>query len=160
MVGSETDINVTYHNTVLGSVQAMTRARASQDWHAYCSYYMDALEMLMPFIPAKLRPGIEADLRAVYSEVAVIRGGQGISGEAKVKQELEVLRDFSDHHKGYLYICFERAGIIKLREEGVLDFDEIDIETVAKVVRNASSGLPNALKEAGAIKGDVDGKPA
>jgi hypothetical protein len=143
------DISVTYHNVVLNIITNMTHAEAQGRKKEYVTYFLNALEMLAPYLPATDSPKCEAGLKELQDRIQKIKekeGTEGLNTQAINDQVLNEKCNFADEHKFYIYRAFERAKIISLSEEGELDFDKVDFDTVIKVVRNSAMGVTANLK--------------
>ncbi len=148
------DENLTFQFLYLDTLRKMRDSEANQDDHKYFTYFKFALQMGMGYLDVAQREKIEADHKKMLQDTAILVSAEGKNVETK-KFEITMLKlHFAETHEYYLMAALQRLGIVKIVDDGLVDFEKEDIATLKKIVR-AGSGLPTSIKR---VLGEEAGK--
>lgn len=141
------DQNLTHQFLFLDTLRKMRDSEANQDDHKYYTYFKFALRLGMGYLDVSQREKIEADYKKMLDDTSILIGAEGKNEETK-RFEIRMLKNhFAETHEYYLMAALPRLGIVKIADEGLIDFEKEDIETLKKIVRAGShSGLPSSIK--------------
>lgn len=139
------DENLTFQFLYLDTLRKMRDSEANQDDHKYYTYFKFALQMGMGYLDVSQREKIETDHKKMQQDTAILISADGKNVETK-KFEINMLKlHFAETHEYYLMAALQRLGIVKIMDDGLIDFEKEDIGTLKKIVREGS-GLPTAIK--------------
>lgn len=115
-------------------LMAMNEAEANRDWYRYFVYFRFVFYRILPFIRRKERRLLETDWQTFHKAKQKIELNENAEGTRK-KQVEELMRNFVETHQASVFYAFGRAKLISIKEEGIIDWTTIDLDTVQKIVR-------------------------
>ena len=65
---------------------------------------------------------------------------------------------FIDTHMSYIMTAFPRAGIAVTSDEGKINFDDMDFNTMVNAIRATNAGMPSTLKRIGLSADEKEGE--
>lgn len=133
---------------VMNCVMEMRNARASKDEHKYWVHFDTAFQILMNFMTDDERIILEAEYRELVELERVVRNNKDMHEQTKEKTIERIRAAFSDVHRSRLYKTLPRAGIIRLADDGVIDFNKTDYEILKKLIRSSTGGAPSNMERA------------
>jgi preprotein translocase subunit Sec61beta len=128
-----------YHQyLILKTVEAMSDAHAEKDKWKYFSKFRTAYDLLLNYFDNEDREKMEIDFRALKQAIKEIAISK--NNEASKKEMIDKIQEnFADEHRYYIFNSFAKAGIIRLEQEGSMDFTKHDMEEIKKIVRTGAS---------------------
>jgi hypothetical protein len=147
MDGDAGTISLTFDILLLDTIKRMRDYYADDDKERYYKYFEVALQLVLPHLDLEIRKGIEGDFKKLKIEEAKIAEVEANEQTRKIAR-LKLREGFATAHRYYIMLALTKVGIVKTSEEGLIDFNSIEIDTLKRVIR-AGSGLPSSLKEAG-----------
>lgn len=149
-----TETSLNHSILVLDTIRKMRDSEAGGDYVKYADYFFFALQLLIPYIPTETRKRIEEDYLLLIEAIKEAKEGKSHK-TSKTTDIKELRRNFADTHRAYLMSGLSRTGIIKVLDEGTIDFTQMDIDTIAGIIRNSGTGLNKAIEKG---LGAKDGK--
>lgn len=142
----ENQQSLTYDWLVLNTILRMRDSKAKGDWSKYWAYFKFAMQLLVPYMVIDLRRKIELEYQELLREIEKIEE-KNIAKASKDK-EIESLKiEFAETHEYYILSALGRVGIIKVSDEGVLDFNTFDFDKLRSAINNTSFKKLEVVKD-------------
>lgn len=154
MAEQYSEINLSYNWLVLDSIKKMRDAQARKDQEQFVILFDFCLRLLIPYIAIELKEQIDTDRRTLLMETTRIKRDEKNYETAK-KKILDLRVDFADAHLGYVMGALSTVGIVQVRDDGIINFNKIDIETTQNIIRQSGMGLAKAVERG---MGNVESK--
>lgn len=138
------DVSLNYTWLVLDTVRKMRDGKAKGDTAEYYTHFEFSIQMLLAYIDAEEREKIERDFREYRKLLKAIKDGDA-NEQTKKRNILLLKEDFADAHRYYVMAALSKAGIIKVSDEGLIDFEKKDINEVRAIVRSGG-GVSSTVK--------------
>lgn len=129
--------SLTYDWLVLNTILQMRNAKAKGEWYKYWVNFKFAMQLLVPYMSVEVRKKIEEDYQELLKEIKKIEK-KDIAKASKDKEIEELKTEFAETHEYYILSALGRVGIIKVEEEGVLDFNTFDFNNLRKAINNTN----------------------
>lgn len=142
-----TNFSLTFDVLFLKRVDLMMNAAGEDDIDKYFTNFKFALKMVMSYLDIQTRAAIEADYNLFLKALKKIEEDGTLNPESKKLQIRKIKNTFADGHNLYIFACFSRIGIIRIKEEGKLDFSVLDIDQMAQIVRGREKGIVKTATE-------------
>lgn len=116
----------------------MSDAKAQNNTYQAFSYFEDALKIVLPFMDPTIKADIEKDYQ-IYRKLrdALLEMPTEKLNETSRERELNKLKmQFLEEHSYYLHVSLTKAGVIKLEEEGEIDFNKLAFDKTQRIVRS------------------------
>lgn len=141
------EVNINYNWLVLDSIRKMRDAQARKDTEQFAILFDFCLRLLIPYIAIDLKQKIDQDRKRLMAEIGRLKKEE--KNEETAKKLILALRiDFAEAHMGYVMGALSVVGIVMVRDDGVIDFSKIDIETTQAIIRSSGMGLAKAIEKA------------
>jgi hypothetical protein len=132
------DVNFNYNYLVIQTTMKMRDAKAKQDWWEYWVHFEFAIQLVLSYLEPAVAKEIQLDFDEMDKKIQALgvacKAGQ-IAEKTKEIQLNELRREFSDRHRYYVLKALNKIGIVKVAEDGIVDFDSTDLKTMATVIR-------------------------
>ena len=138
MEQNDTTIALNYNWLVLDTIRKARDAKAAGNKETYAIYSEYALQLLIPYISRELRFVCEADYKLLVDAIASIKS-HSENEQSRKMQIIELRADFADAHRSFTMAALAKVGIVKVTEEGVIDFSILDLDQMKAIVH--SSGI-------------------
>jgi len=148
--------NLTFEQVVLDTSIKLRDAEANKHIYEAFVYFKWMMDHLSNHIPIEERQHLEEDYIRYLEVKKEIESDINLNEVTKIK-ELDKLKEiFMDTHTRYVMLAWPRAGINRVEEEGLIDFDDVDYVTTRKIIRHKP--IQEALDEGGKtnIKADKE----
>lgn len=123
---------------IMSRITKMSDAKASDNVAQAYSYFEDALKILTPFMEPMTKKDIQLDYLVFRKVRDEIQNNTKIDDISKRDELNKLKRSFMETHELYLYIALPKAGVIRLEEEGEIDFEKLAFDKVQRIVRSKS----------------------
>jgi len=143
-----TEISMNHNILVLDTLRRMRDAESGKHYEQYFTHFKFALQLVIPYISGEVRTDIEDDMDTLKKAIEQIKKDKALNDITRSKVITEVKRDFADNHKAFLMSALTKTGIVKVLDEGVVDFTKNDMDTVAHIIRNSGKGLEKSIEQA------------
>lgn len=147
--GDGQNVTLTFDILLLDTIKRMRDNYADNNQERYYKYFEIALQLVLAHLDIEIRKGVETDFKKLKSEEKKIKES-GANEQTKKLELLKIQESFANDHRYYIMLALTKVGIVRTSEEGLIDFDSIEVESLKRVIR-AGSGLPSSLKEAGLL---------
>lgn len=132
------DINLTFTYLVLDTIKKMEDTAAANKDEEYSVRTEFALQLLTSYFPFNLRKRIDENFTKLRNEIKSIKANKDLNQISKASQILELRKDFSDTHRGFVFAALSKVGITKISEEGVIDLSVRDIKELSTAIRGGA----------------------
>lgn len=137
---------------VLKNIDKVVTSKALGQKEEYASRVESALKLCAVYYPDSIKLSIQADMQSLRNEIMRLKEVE--KNEAtRDKKILDLKVDFAETHEAYVYAPLSKIGIIKLEDEGTINYNRIDIKSIADAVRS-SKGLHTATKDINIEQGE------
>jgi hypothetical protein len=140
------DVTLTYNSLVLDTILKMRDSQAAGNLEKYTIYFEYALQLLLPHFHIDVRKEIQADHDILKQAIRDINQKES-NDQSKKNKVLAARESFANSHRYYVMMALTKVGIVKVSEEGVIDFSSIDIETMKGIIRSSGQGVMKAVDE-------------
>lgn len=121
---------------MVNTITKMRDANAENDKDKYYVYFNYALKTSIPYLSTHTRASVEKDYEAFRGYEKEIKEDKNLNEATKQLRLRELKEQFADTHQLFIFIALTKMGIIKVREEGVISFEKLDIDQIATVIRS------------------------
>lgn len=121
---------------IVNTITKMRDANAENDKDKYFVYFNYALRTAIPYLSTHTRASIEKDYDTFRGYEKAIKEDAKLNEATKQLKIRELKEQFADTHQVFIFIALSKMGIIKVREEGVISFEKLDIDQIATVIRS------------------------
>jgi hypothetical protein len=111
----------------------MRNAKANEQWYKYWVHFKFAMQLLVPYMTVETRKKIEKEYQELLKQIEEIEE-KNIARASKDKEIEDVKVEFAETHEHYILSALGRVGIIKVSEEGVLDFNTFDFDVLRQAI--------------------------
>lgn len=125
----------------------MMNAAAAGDIDQYYTNFRFAMQLVTGYLNITTRTALEKDYEALLTEFKKIKVDKELNPESKKARVKELKQEFADSHTVYIFSCFSKVGIQKIKEDGQLDFSILDIDSMAAIVRGREKGLIKTMEQ-------------
>jgi hypothetical protein len=137
---------------LIDKLDKICESKALKNNHQYYIYVSFCLKTVQAYFDFETREKLNNDFRKLESiEKEIMKTNEDRNNPSKIK-EIENLRyDFCEKHEGYIMSAFSRMRIIDLEEEGVIDFEKLNLEQIRKIVttNDSKENIENKVLEIG-----------
>lgn len=143
--GVENNFNYNYLlvQTILKMRDAQAEERASQYW----VYFEYGLGLVVSHLDFQLRGEIQQDYALLMAAIQKINSSK-VNDASKKSLAIRLKEDFANAHRFYIMQALNRVGVVRIEDEGVIDFESTDIDTFTKVVRDShTTSAVGAMKD-------------
>lgn len=137
------EINLSYTWLVLDSIKKMRDAEASGDLDRFSIYFNFCLRLVIPYMDITLKKNVDDDINLLNQYTTLIRENEP-NEETRKKKIKEARAEFANTHMGYVMGTLSKIGLIKVGQDGVIDFTKTDIEQLKQIIRS-NEGLERAI---------------
>jgi len=143
-MGEDTQTALTYNYLVLDTIQKMRDAQAEGNRDKYFVYFDYAMGFAIHHLDLDTRRKVEDSRKTLKTELKRIKEQVDLNDQTRKLMILELKESFANAHRYYVMLVLSKIGVVKVSEEGVIDFNDFDIDELAKVVRS-DRGLNSAM---------------
>lgn len=150
MVSGETtavDINFNYNYLLIQTILKMRDAQAKGEIKEYWIYFEYAMGLVLSHIDFNVRGEIEKDFAVLQEAIRKVRKSN-LNEQTKNILINKLCEDFANNHRFYIMQALNRIGIVKVEDEGIIDFDKIDIDTMTQIIRDSDRSVIKATEKA------------
>lgn len=141
------DINFNYNYLVIQTIMKMRDAKADGDIWRYWVNFEFGIQLVLSHLEPKVASLVQLDYDAMEAIILKIKTLEDNPESQKV--EVNKLREnFADTHRVFLMKCLNKIGIVKVAEDGTIDFDSTELSLMEKMVRVPSGRAEAAAKAA------------
>jgi hypothetical protein len=129
--------SLTYDWLVLNTILQMRNAKANEQWYKYWVHFKYAMQLLVPYMSVDIRKKIEKDYQELLAEIKKIE--EKDIAKASKEREIEALKvEFAEAHEFYILSSLSRVGIVKVNEDGMLDFNTFDFAKLRAAINQTN----------------------
>jgi hypothetical protein len=130
--------NFNYNYLLVQTILKMRDAQSDEDIPRYWTYFEYGIGLVISHLDFKLRGEIEQDytlLRAAFNKI----NNSSLNPQTKKTVTNRIKEDFANAHRFYIMQALNRVGIVKVEDEGIIDFESTDLDILTKAVRDTSN---------------------
>lgn len=130
--------NFNYNYLLIQTILKMRDALADGDIERYWVYFEVALKLVISHLDFQLKGEIQQDYAVLEAALKKIQNLKDSELNAQSKKALinKLKCDFANAHNFYIMQALNRVGVVKVEDEGVIDFESVDLDTMTKIVRD------------------------
>ena len=113
----------------------MVTFEEDKDWWRYFVNFKAVYNRLLPHMDPEERMEQECEWRLLYFNLKKIEDNTELNKSAREEKKLEMYRDFTMAHLGFLFLVFPKAGLSITTDDGEIDFNKVSFETLKQIVR-------------------------
>jgi hypothetical protein len=118
-------------------IAKMQDAKSNGNWEKYWWEFDSVMKICRPFFPDTQIQFLQEEYNKLHHAENVIRE-KFPNEKSQEKYLLELRRDFALTYEHIISLGLEGMDIIKLTQDGIIDFNAHDLKTLTKVVRYSS----------------------
>jgi len=131
----------------------MRDAKARRDWWEYWVHFEFAIQLVLSYLEPRAAADVQKDFDAMDAKIqSLMKSDLNESTKEILINKLRA--EFSDRHRYYVLKALNKIGIVKVAEEGVVDFDSTEIDTLTKIIRQ-----PHQSPTGAGLQTLIDGAP-
>lgn len=119
---------------ILNAVYAAAKADLAGDREQYFKATLWFIRMMKKYLTVAEAKTLQSDLELLDRELYKIEREAG-GDESKRNRSLSIKAAFADTHRALGFTAFSRSGIVYPALDGELDFDELSLEIIRRVVQ-------------------------
>jgi len=144
----EEAVPMSYDILIMTLTRNMITAKANDDKWKYWVYFSSTIKLLKMYFNPDLRKQIQDDYDLMVVKIKQVQENKQLNDSSK-KTEIEKMRtEFADEHEMYLANGIARSGIVKVRDEGTIDFNKIELDSMTQIIRS-HTGMEKAADSQG-----------
>lgn len=141
------DTSNTIQYMASSTVMSMIEAQKERKFYQFYTLFRASAKLLMPHMNLQARKQLQDDFNKLEELELTIKRDEKLNPNAKESQLLEIKATFAEYRDFYVYDALPKIGLGQDLEEGKIDFNQTDIDAIARVVRDIGTGLDASLKE-------------
>lgn len=123
---------------VLWRINALHEAKARRDWETYWENFHSCALIISPYLSQSHREKLQIEYNKLTHVIKIIEKTE--PNEKTRERKISKLRQsFAYTHEIYIIHALSNLDIIKKQVDGEIDFNEIDIRTLEKLIRSSRS---------------------
>jgi hypothetical protein len=134
--------NFNYNYLLVQTILKMRDAQADDQPARYWTYFEYALGLVISHLDFQLKGEIQQDyaiLMAAFRKINLLKDTE-LNAQSKKSLINKLKEDFADAHRFYIMQALNRVGIVKVEDEGIINFESTDLDTMTKIVRDLPNG--------------------
>lgn len=131
---------------VLDSIRRMRDYHTDGDIDKYTIAFKYCFKMVIPWLSVKTRARVQDDYEKYTGKLKALDEAKELNPESKKLEKRKLSEEFADVHELLIFSSLSRLGIIKVSDEGNINFDNLDIDTMALLIRS-QKGLKGMVKK-------------
>lgn len=142
--------NFNYNYLLVQTILKMRDAQAEERIPQYWIYFETGLKLVVSHLDFQLKGEIQQDyaiLMAAFKRIRALPDSQ-LNPQSKISLINKLKEDFANAHNFYIMQALNRVGVVKVEDEGIIDFESVDLDTMTKIVRDThTSSVVGSAKE-------------
>jgi len=143
------EVSGSYQYLIVNRITRMNDAKANREKDKYYVFFKFACQLVMPYMSIKTKQKMQRDFMELGKIEKAIKEDKNLSDLSKQTQLDEIHSIFADNRELYIMEVMPKTGIIKVMEEGGIDFEKRDIEAIKAAVLATGTGLIGAVEKHG-----------
>jgi hypothetical protein len=134
--------NFNYNYLLVQTILKMRDAQAEEHPAQYWTYFEYALGLVLSHLDFQLKGEIQQDyavLMAAFRKINALKDTE-LNTQSKKSLINKLKEDFADAHRFYIMQALNRVGVVRVEDEGIIDFESTDLDTMTKIVRDLPNG--------------------
>jgi len=134
--------NFNYNYLLVQTILKMRDAQADDQPARYWTYFEYALGLVISHLDFQLKGEIQQDyavLMAAFRKINLLKDTE-LNTQSKKSLINKLKEDFADAHRFYIMQALNRVGVVKVEDEGIINFESTDLDTMTKIVRDLPNG--------------------
>ena len=127
--------NFNYNYLLVQTILKMRDAQAEDKPNEYWVFFDYGLGLVISHLDFQLRGEIQQDYTVLMAAIRKIHEST-VNDQTKKRLSTDLKADFANAHRFYIMQALNRVGVVRIEDEGVIDFESTDIDTFTKVVRD------------------------
>ena len=128
-------LNYNFNYLVIQTIMKMRDAKADGDKRRYWVYFEFAIQLVLSYLEPGILAYIQKDFDTMEEQIQLIQHDMRIADKTKEVSIDFLHSDFSDRHRYFILKALNKIGIVKVSEDGDIDFDKLDLQLMAQIIR-------------------------
>lgn len=132
---SNIENNFNYNYLLVQTILKMRDAQADETISRYWTYFEYGMGLVISHLDFQLKGEIQQDyaiLQAAFTKI----NNTNLNDASKKTLINRLKEDFANAHRFYIMQALNRVGIVRVEDEGVIDFESTDLDTFTKIIRD------------------------
>jgi hypothetical protein len=125
-------------------VQTILKMRDAQAEAQYWTYFEYAMGLVVSHLDFQLKGEIQQDYGILAAAIVKIHNSS-VNPQTKITLINRIKEDFANAHRFYIMQALNRVGVVRVEDEGVIDFESTDLDTMTRIVRDLPNGTVSAF---------------
>lgn len=143
---SNVENNFNYNYLLVQTILKMRDANADISIPQYWVYFEYGMGLVVSHLDFRLRGEIEQDYAIIQAAFNKINS-TNLNPATKHTLINRIKEDFANAHRFYIMQALNRVGVVRVEDEGVIDFESTDLDTFTKIVRDLPNSTVAAFKK-------------
>jgi len=132
------DESFTFDILIMRNIDRMIIAKSNNERWKYWIYFSEVIKLMSAYIPMGIRTKMEASYVRLIGEISTIKASAE-HDQSKKEKILQLQYDFADEYEYLLSKALSRTGLIKVKDEGEIDVEDIDIKTMQEIITRSKT---------------------
>lgn len=131
-----TSISYLLPQYVFNTMQLMRDAKANGDTAKYYTYFDNLMKVMVPHIKPKTRLRLQKEIEEMWKLEKSVREDKALNPAERENQILKMHFIFADNREYYIFNALPNIGLGQDVEEGMIDFENVNVDKLAEAVRS------------------------
>ena len=138
--------NFNYNYLLVQTILKMRDAQAEDAISQYWVYFEYAMGLVISHLDFQLKGEIQQDYTILATAFNKINDSS-LNPESKKALIKSLEADFANAHRFYIMQALNRVGVVRVEDEGIIDFESTDLDTMTRIVRDLPNGTVAAFEK-------------
>lgn len=153
-------VGFSYIGLVIDTARKLRDAGAEKDLEKFAFLADFAIQLLICYYPTRLRFKLDEDKQDLKRRELVVWNNPELHDETKTLMVAKMRADWANDHLGAFFSAFNRVGFVKVKDEGVIDWQDEDFSGFSHVVRKSTHSVQDTVQVRGEdVALDEHGQP-
>ena len=132
-------LNYNYNYLVIQTIMKMRDAKAEHAKYQYWTFFEFAIQLVLSYLEPGIAAYIQKDFNEMDARIQAIKHSKSLSDKTK-EMSVDILHEeFADRHRYYVLKALNKIGIVKVSEDGDIDFGKLDLQVMSDIIRTTGN---------------------
>lgn len=117
----------------------MRDAKAEHAKYQYWVYFEFAIQLVLSYLEPGIAAYIQEDFNSMDDKIQIMKQTPGLSEKTREMTTDLFHEEFADRHRYYILKALNKIGIVKVSEDGDIDFGKLDLQVMSEIIRSSSN---------------------
>ena len=156
-------LNYNYNYLVIQTIMKMRDAKAEHAKYQYWTYFEFAIQLVLSYLEPGIAAYIQQDFNVMDEKIQAMKRTSGLSDKTREMTTDLLHEEFADRHRYYILKALNKIGIVKVSEDGDIDFGKLDLQVMSDIIKanpHAASVSVSTTEQAMATSAMIDERSA